>query len=156
MAVHEVSGRTTLVTATAGAPLCAFRAPTNQRARVREFHIFGVTGPTTSGAVGLCRSTALGTGTLTSTAPVPRDPADAASNAQLVTNWGTAGPAIGGVGTVFRRFASPASVGNGVMWAFDGDGLIVPLGSAANGELVLVNLQATAPGTYEVTVVFED
>ncbi len=123
---------------------------------MREIHLFGVTAPTTSGHLGLCRSTALGTGALTSVTPVARNPDAAAAVSVLVTNWATAAPTNGGIGTVFRRWAQSAAIGNGIIWTFDGDLIEVPLGSAATGELCIVNMMATAPGTFEITVVLEE
>lgn len=157
MSVFEASSRTTLVTATALAPLASFRASTTQRARIREIQIYTVTAPTTVGGLGLMRSTALGTGTLTSAVGVNREPGDAATTGQVVTAWATAAPTVGAVGTVFRRAAFPAAVGQGVIWTWDiVDPLLVPLGNAATGELVIVNLNATAPGTFEISVTWEE
>lgn len=154
-AIYEVSSRTTLVTATALAPLAAFRGSTGVRTRVKEIHLFAITAPTTSGGLGLMRSTALAVTPSGVVTGLPRDTGDAATTAQLETGWGTA-PTVGAVGTVLRRFACGPSIGSGVIWTFDEEPLTVPLGSAATGELVLVNLQATAPGTWDMTVVFAD
>lgn len=153
MPVYEASARSTLVTATANAPLWAFRQIDNQLAAVREIHLFSKTAPTTSGSIGIVRSTALGTGTLTTVVGQPRNPNAAATSSGVVTNWATAVPTIG---TVFRRFTSPATLGNGVVWSID---LIDPIfvigNAAATSELVFVNLDAAAPGTYDITVVWE-
>ena len=154
MAIYEVSARTTLVTATAAAALCALKGVTRP-CFIKEIHIFGITAPTTSGALGLCRSTAVGTGTLTSVVPVSRDPNATAPTAVLITNWATAAPTNGGVGAVFRRWTQSAAIGNGVIWTFDGDdGIEVVGGAAATSELCVVNMVATAPGTFDITVVY--
>jgi hypothetical protein len=154
MPIYEGSVRTTLVTASAMAPLFAIRGSTTRPTFLKEIGLFGITAPTTSGAVGLCRSTALGTGALTSVAPIARDLSSATAGAVLVTAWATLAPTVGAASTVFRRWAQPASIGNGVIWRFDDDDPHeMPLGSAVNGELVLVNLQATAPGTFDIYVV---
>lgn len=156
MPVYEASALTTLVTATGNVPIAAFRGPTANRARVREMHLFSITAPTTSGGLGLCRSNALGTGTLTSVIGVPHEPGDPATTGALITNWATAPPTLTAA-NIFRRWTSPASLGNGVIWTWDIiDPLVMPLGNAATGDLCIVNIPATAPGTYYVTVVWEE
>lgn len=155
MAIYEVSGRTTLVTATAAAALCAIRAVT-RKLYLREIHLFYVTAPTTSGGLGLCRSTAVGTGTLTSVTPVARELSQDAPTALLITNWATAAPTNGGIGAVFRRVHQGAAIGNGIIWTFDGDELEVVGGAAATSELCIVNTIATAPGTFDVTVIYDE
>lgn len=153
----SASARTTLVGATAMSVLAAFRGPLAARGHIREIHLFAITAATTSGAVGLCRSTALGTGVLTSVVGIPYDPNDPTPVGQIITNWGTALPTVGIVATVFRRWDQTAAIGNGVIWTFyQESGLIVPINSAAAGDLCLVNLQATAPGTFDITVVWEE
>lgn len=155
MATYEVSGRTTLVTATIAAPLCALRAVT-RKVYIREIHLFYVTAATTSGGLGLCRSTALGTGTLTSVTPVARELNQDAPTAILNTNWGTAAPTNGGAGAIFRRMHQGPAIGNGILWTFDGDELEVIGGAGATSELCVVNTIATAPGTVDVTFVYDE
>jgi hypothetical protein len=156
MAVYELSTRTTVTTATALTPIWAFLASTTQRAAVREIQLFNVTAPTTSGGVGLMRSTALGTATTTNTTEVAREPGAAASDARVETAW-SAAPTVGTVDTVFRRWHHGTAIGNGIVWTFDlTSPLIVPLGGAVNGKIVLVNLQATVAATYDVTIAWED
>jgi hypothetical protein len=148
---YLVAGRSTLVTATANAPLWAFRAVT-RRCYIYEVTISGITAPTTSGAIGITRSTALGTGTLTSTTGQPLQPEGAAATALLVTNWATAAPTISAT-AYLARIAFPASIGNTFVWSFAVDHpLEVPGGAAATSEIVFTNLQATAPGTYDITI----
>jgi len=155
MAIYEVSGRSTLTTATSAAALVSLRAVTRW-VRIWEVHLFYQTAPTTSGGLGLCYSTALGTGTLTSVTPVARSTRATAATALLVTNWATLAPTNGGIGTVFRRFAAAAAIGNGVIWTFDREPLEVVGSAGATSELCVVNTNATAPGTFEVTAVFEE
>jgi hypothetical protein len=157
MPVYEVSGLTTIVTATIGAPLCALRAVTRP-VRIWEIHAFYVTAPTTSGEFGLCRSTALGTGTLTSVTPVARSTATgiAAATSLLNTAWATLAPTNAGAGAIFRRFAASATIGNGIIWTFDREPLEVAGSAGATSELILVNAIATAPGTLAVTFVVEE
>lgn len=155
--IYEVRARTTLVTATVAAPLCALRAVTNA-CSVWEIHIFYTTAPTTSGGLGLCRSTALGTGTLTTVAPQARsaltgvDP----STSEIVTNWATLAPTNGGIGSVFRSFDAAPAIGGGVIWTFDREPLQIIGGAAATSELCIVNTLATAPGTFSVVFVIDE
>ena len=155
MAIYEVSGRSTLTTATSAAALVSLRAVTRW-VRIWEVHLFYQTAPTTSGGLGLCYSTALGTGTLTSVTPVARSTRATAATALLVTNWATLAPTNGGIGTVFRRFAAAAAIGNGVIWTFDREPLEVIGSAGATSEMCIVNTNATAPGTFEITVVYEE
>lgn len=155
MPVYEAAAVTTLVTATANAPLCALRGVTRPLF-VREIHLFYATAPTTSGRLGITRSTAIGTGALTSVTGVPRTTLAATGTGVLVTAWATLAPTVSST-AYFRRFAAVAAIGNGVIWTFDGDnGLIVPGSAGATSELVVTNLVAVAPGTIETTFVWEE
>lgn len=155
MAIYEVSGRTTLVTATIGAALAAIRAVT-RAVRIYEIHAFYVTAPTTSGGLGLAISTAIGTGALTSVTPVARSTRATAPTALLNTAWATLAPTNGGAGSIFRRVHAAATIGNGIIWTFDREPLEVVGSAAAASELCLVNTIATAPGTIDVTFIFEE
>lgn len=155
MARFDVSARTTLVTATAYAALAALRGSTTKPTLVWEIHCFGITAPASPGGIGLCISTALGTGGLTSVTPVGRRQPNT-PGAVLVTNWATLAPTNGGAGTIFKRWIQSAAVGNGIIWTFDGEPFEMGLGGAAAGELCIVNLFATAPGTFEISMVVEE
>jgi hypothetical protein len=156
MPIYEASTTTTIVTASAGAVLAAFRAGTRP-CYLYELHLFGITAPTTSGSVGLARSTAIGTGTLTQQLGQPRDKNAAAALGGPVTAWATTAPTVAASPyNTFRRWAQPATIGNAVIWTFDRQPLIVPANADVASELCLVNLVATAPGTLHVTVVWEE
>jgi hypothetical protein len=151
MPVFEVSFDTTLTTATANAPLASLKGDTGQETQIREIHIFQKTAGVAPNGLGLARSTALGT-TPTTVAAVMRRPSSTLTSAVGVTAWAGV-PTIGGV---FRRFITGTAIGNGVIWAFDKlDPLILAEGDVATGELVIVNLYATAAPTYGVTIVGE-
>jgi hypothetical protein len=158
MPVYEVSGTTTLTTATANAPLAALRAVTGALF-VREVHVFYRTAPAAPvGALGLTRSTAVGTGTLTSTTGQARNMLTGvqAATGILITNWATAAPTVNSA-NYFRRFSASPAIGNGIIWTFDPyPGMTVPGSAGATSELVLCNLMAAAPGTLDVTVIFEE
>ena len=154
MAIYSARSRSTIVTASANAPLFSFRQIDNAPAWIREIRLFSKTAPVTSGSIGLARSTALGTGTLTTALGVPRDPNGIATSSGIVTNWATAVPSIG---TVFDDFTSSASLGNAMLWTFDPLKPLILVGNAAaTSELVFVNLDGTAPGTYDIVVVWEN
>jgi hypothetical protein len=155
MARYQVSGRSTVVTATAAAALASIKAGTTRPIFVEEIHLFYVTAPTTSGGLGLAISTAVGTGTLTSVTPVARSRNVNAPGALAITNWATAAPTNGGAGTLFERQHAAAAIGNGVFWTF----LNEPIEIAPNGatsELCICNTVATAPGTFDFCFVFEE
>lgn len=158
MATFEVSCRTTLTTATVAAALAAIRAPGSggQRPTIQEIQI--LTTNAVAGGIGLCRSTALGTGALTSVTPVAREPSEpTAAGSVAVTAWATAAPTNGGIGTVFRRFTHGAVQGAGVVWPFSElRQLFVPLSSGATGELCFVNLNAATPALYDITVILAE
>lgn len=153
----EVAARTTLVTASAGAPLFALRA-ISRPCWVRELHMFYATAPTTSGGLGLNRSTALGTGALTGVIAFPVDGAvgAAAGTVELVTAWATLAPTITAANTLRRWFAGAAAIGTGTIWVWEPPGLYIPGNATATSELVVQNLQATAPGTLDVTAIIDE
>lgn len=157
MPFYEAATTTTLVTASANAPLVALRA-VSAALFVQEIHIFYRTAPTTSGALGLVRSTALGTGTLTSVAGQARMPLTGmpAATGIIVTNWATLAPTLSAT-TYSRRFSASPTIGNGVIWTFDGNEQLGVAGSAgATSELIIANLVATAPGTFDVVVIWRE
>lgn len=157
MPVFEVSALTTRNSPSGtNYPIAAFRSSTSQRAYVREIHMFNVTAPTTYAAIGLARSSAIGTGSLTRVDGVLREPGDTAPGTPggLVTAWATLAPTLG---TVFRTFACGTAVGNGVVWTFDQlNPLIMAAPTAATSELVFVQQPNQAPGTWYITIVWEE
>jgi hypothetical protein len=156
VAIYEVSGRTTITTGTVPFAVAALRAVT-RFVRVWECHVFYQTAPTTSGDLGLCYSTALGTGTLTSVTPVARSTRATAPTALLVTAWGTAAPTNGGTGTILKRLATTNSIGNGVIWTFDREPLEIVGSAGATSELCVVStLTQTTAGTAELTFILEE
>jgi len=155
MAVYTAGSRSTIVTASANAVLAGFRASTTDRCWIREIGLFYVTAPTTSGSLGIQRSTALGTGAITAVIGQAHDPNEPATTGQVETAWATAAPTT--ANNYMKRWSSAPTIGNGMVWRFDeGDGLLVPLGSAVNGELCICNLLATAPGTFEFYITWTE
>jgi hypothetical protein len=157
MARYEAAVRTTLVTATAGAALVGLRAITRP-CWLRELHMFYVTASAASASgLGLNRSTAVGTGTLTGLLGLPVVPTDLAGTAEVVTNWGTAAPTTTAANTL-RRWLSgtTTAIGTGLVWVFEPPGIYIVGNAAATSELVLTNLFSTAPGTLDCTFVWDE
>ena len=126
MATYEATARTSITTASV--PFAAFRASTTQRAEIKEIGITQVTAGTSPNSFGI---------------------------AALETTFGTA-PTFT-AGAFLRRWTFGGTVGSGIVWTFDLTRMLVtPIGSAANGELVFVNLNATALPTFDIYVVYEE
>lgn len=155
MARYEAAVRTTLVTASANAPLFALRGISNA-VFLRELHLWYVTAPTTSGAIALTRSTALGTGTLTGLLGQPTDPNYPAGTGEVITNWGTAVPTLTTTAIIRRWIAGAAAIGTGIIWVWEPPGLYVPGSAGATSELIVTNLTANAPGTFDATFVWDE
>lgn len=157
MARYEAAVRTTLVGATAGSVLFGLRAITRPL-YLRELHMWYVTAPTTSGGLGLNRSTTAGTGALTGLIGQATDGAAnaAAGTGEAVTAWATAAPVITAANTLRRWFAGAAAIGTGIVWVWEPPGIYVPGSAGATSELAVQNLQGTAPGTLDVTWVFDE
>jgi hypothetical protein len=144
------------VTATAGAVLFGFRGSTARPTKVWEIQLFNVTAPTTSGALGLVVATGIGSGAITGNVGQSRNRGAVASTAQAWTNFATTLPTVGAVGTSLRRMAIGATIGNGIIWTFDAEPVELALGGAIGGDLCLINLNATAPGTYDFSFIYDE
>lgn len=147
----EAGQASVLVTVAADAPLFAIRAPATEICRLRELHLTQIAA--TASRIGLARATTV------SVAPVTTKPGRATvpgapdSGTLLVAGW-TTPPVIST--NYLRRISLPATIGAGILWTWPADDpLLVGLGSAI-AELVLVNLVAVAPSTFEITAKWED
>lgn len=125
--------------------LMGLRCPATNDARVWEIHVLAETA--VAGTVDLRRITSAGVGAATSTTPVAEDSSSAAAVAVVDTAFVTTVPAASGVS--LRRFALPATIGQGIIWTFP-QGLIVPV----SGAIGIYQLSALAV-TYGVTFVFD-
>lgn len=153
MARYEAATRTTITTASV--PIAAVRAIT-RAVYLRELHMFYVTAPTTSGGLGLARSTAIGTGALTGLLGISVIQPDVAGTGEIVTAWATAAPTFTANAFLRRWFGGAAAIGTGVVWVWEPPGLYIPPNAGAASELVLVNLQATAAGTLDLTAIWDE
>lgn len=125
--------------------LMGLRCPSTADARVWEIHVLAETA--VAGTVDLRRITTAGTGAAMSTTPVAEDVSSSAATVVVDTAFATAVPAATGVS--IRRYALPATIGQGIIWTFP-EGLIVPV----SGAIGIYQLSALAV-TYGVTFVFD-
>src|SRR3954469_12568903 len=115
IARYEVAIRTSITTASV--PIVTLKAVTNP-IWLREIHMWYVTAPTTSGGLGLARSTAIANTGLTSVTGFPLNPNSHTATAVAVTAW-TNAPTFT-AGAFFRRwFAGAASIGGGNIWVWE-------------------------------------
>ncbi len=153
MATYEATARTSITTASV--PFAAFRASTAGRAEIKEIGITQVTAGTSPNTIAIARSLALGVtpgGTFTG---LSREPSAVASTATLETTFGTAPTWT--ANAFFRRWTFGGTVGSGLVWTFDITRMLtIPIGSAANGELVFINLNATVLPTFDVYICWEE
>lgn len=153
MATYEAAVRTSITTASV--PFAAFRASTTQRAEIKEIGITQVTAGTSPNTIGIARSLALGVTPGGTASALPREPGAVASTATLETTFATA-PTFT-AGAFFRRWTFGGTVGSGVVWTWDLTRMLaIPIGSATNGELVFVNLNATALPTFDIYIAWEE
>lgn len=165
MGLYRARARTTLAPTAAMGVLGAFR-PGIRPPDVVEMRLFlrntpALSGSPTAGfAVGLCRSTALGTGGLTQVVGVSTKGSGGpeAGVGSLVTAWATAPPTVGTVTTVFDSAIGGTQIGYPVVFPFD---YMHPLEQAdssdATAEIVLVLTEAhtTAP-VFDVIAVWDE
>src|SRR6266571_5302118 len=140
----EAGNVSSLVTATADAPLVAMRGPSAEVCMLRELGVFLIAATITR--LGLARATTVSV-TPGTTKPGRNKTLGAPdSGTLLVSSWGTA-PVISA--NYLRRITLPAAIGAGFIWTWPADDpLMVGLGSAI-AELALTNLVAVAPSTFD-------
>lgn len=154
MANYEAASLTTIVTAAANTPIAALRANA-RRMFVYEIGLSASTAPTTSGGLGLCWADTIGTGGLTGVLGEATDGSDTADAVgQIVTAWATAAPTA--LSRYMRRVAFGPAIGVGVVFAAPPDRPWIVQGSGARSELVITNLQGTAPGTWQIYAVWSE
>lgn len=129
----------------AAAWLMGLRCPATADARIWEIHVLAESA--VAGTVDLRRITTAGTGAATSTTPVADDVSAAAATVLVDTAFATAVPVATGIS--IRRYALPATIGQGIIWTFP-QGLVVPV----SGAVGLFQLSTLAV-TYGVTWVFD-
>jgi hypothetical protein len=135
---------------TANTIMWQMRAASTQRLWVLEIALAVVAAPTTGPSWRLNRPTAVGTSTATVT-PQPEDPDVVASTGLLDTTW-SANPTLGG--TDLRTYATPNSIGSGIVWTWSDQPLVIP----KSGGIALVNANATGGtvGSFSVYVIYLD
>lgn len=133
---------------TANTIMWQLRGSASQRLHVLELGLSVEVAPTTGPAWRLNRPTGVGA-TPTTVTPQPEDPDIVAAAGALDTAWGTL-PTLGG--TDLRRFATPNSIGSGIVWTWYDHPLVIP----KSGGLCVVNGNATGTtlGTLSLYVLF--
>lgn len=151
MARYEAAARSSLVTATADAPLVAIRAPATEVVKLRELSITLVTAVSTM--LGLARVTTVSV-TPATTKPGRNVIVDAPDSATLLVNsWGTA-PVVST--NYLRRIVIAASIGAGIIWTWPADDPLQIGDGQAIREIALCNLVSVAPTTFDWYAVWED
>jgi hypothetical protein len=135
---------------TANTIMWQLKATSTQRLWVFEIGLSVVAAPTVGPQWRLNRPTALGTSTATVT-PQPEDPDVVAAVGLLDTTW-SANPTLGG--TDLRTYATPNSIGSGIVWTWADRPFVIP----KSGGLCLVNGLAagTTVGSFSIYVVYTE
>lgn len=125
--------------------VASLRCPAAAAAELVEVHVFAESAA--AGAVELRRVTTAGAGAATTVAPAAEDAGSVAATVLLDTAYATTAPV--GAGVALRRYALPATIGQGIIWQF-------PLGLNVPASAALGVFQTSAVAvTYAVTLVFE-
>lgn len=152
MARFEVSSAKAGTASTANVTMWQFKTAAASRARVFEIGLSIAVAPNTLGpSWQLARATAIGTSTATVTAE-EQDPGGGSATAVLDTTW-SAAPTVSA--TKMRLYATPLTVGSGIVWTWpDHRPLIIPISSG----ICIVNASnpGTIAGTYNVYFIFEE
>ena len=148
---YEAGNVSSLLTASANAPLVAFRVSAVERMALREL---GVTlNSAVATRLGLVRATTPSVTPASTIAGQNETPGAPASTSLLVSGWTTA-PVL--AASYLRRINLPASIGAGFIWTWPADGpLFVGLGSAI-AEICLANLNAAAPAIFDYYAIWDD
>jgi hypothetical protein len=124
-------------------PIVTLLTAAGSRAVIREIGIFSTTA--VAGEIGLGRPAAAGVGAATGTLGQALDSADVAALTTLATSFATTQPTA--PTNFFRRLQLPATVGAGIIWAWEPQEFIVPV----SANLVLWQISAAAV-TYDCYV----
>lgn len=135
------------IAAAAGATYFTLHTGALIRARIREVGLF--VNAATASSIGIIRpaNTPIGT---TSVLGLPNDPADPASTVNLDTAWAVTPPTVGTA--YLRKAVIPATIGNGIIWTFQPDALVVNVSS----YLVFWNFGAGAGSVLNGYVTWEE
>lgn len=137
---------------TADQVLFNLKTAASDRAILRAAGFFITTAPTNAPQYGFKRMNAVGTGTITTTAPMLSDIADGVASAVLETAWVTTRPTVtGGYGAL----ASVANaIGNGIIFDFTNRGIVVPVSAGLCG--VISNASGATVGAHNGWVEWEE
>jgi hypothetical protein len=135
------------VTTAAAGPIATIVATAAARPDIVEIGIFAASA--VASTIGLGRPAAVGAGAATGSLGQALDPADPAAVCTLASSFATTQPTAPAV--FMRRIDLAATIGAGVIWAWDRNQLCVP----QSGNLVILQLSA-AIVTYDVYVKWEE
>lgn len=136
----------------ADAVLFNLKTTTTDRAKVLEVGFFIEVAPTNAPQFGLKRMNAVGTGAITTATALIHDAADGANSVALETAWATTRPTV--TGGSARRAMVPLAIGNGVIYDFRSNPIIVPVSAGLCG--VMRNASGATTGTLGGYVVWEE
>jgi hypothetical protein len=151
MARYEAGARSSLVTATANAPLVSIRVPATEVGKLRELGVTLVAA--TSTLLGLARATVV-SATPATTMPGRNVIVDAPDSATLLVNSWTTVPTVSA--NLLRRITLPAVIGAGFIWTWERDDPLQMGDGQAIREICLVNLVAVAPSVFDWYAIWED
>src|ERR1035437_7168186 len=119
---------------TSGVASAELRAGSADAIRLKEVGVF--LNAATASTLGLGKPAAIG---VTPTSPILGQTSNggAAAVGATAIAWGTP-PTI--PTQFYRRIGLPAAIGNGIIWTFQGDGLLIP----ASGSIVIWNLASNS------------
>lgn len=123
MAVYEVSSATS--SGTTGAAALEFVAGTNAPASILEFGIFLTAATASTYILGRPGNTPAGGTPQTATLPANLPSGGGASVGGFVLSGWTTAPTVPAAGHTLRSIALPAAIGNGIVWTWEPDQLVV-------------------------------
>lgn len=118
---------------TADGVLFNLKTAATDRAKLLQVGFFIETATTNPPIFGLKRMSAVGTGAITLATVAFHDPADGTNSAGLETAWATTRPTV--TGGSFTRGAVPTAIGNGLIYDFSLQGILVPVSSGLCGVM---------------------
>lgn len=136
----------------ADAVLFNLKTAASDRARILEVGFFVEAAPTNAPQFGLKRMNGVGTGTITTAAALAHDAADGTPATGMETAWATTRPTV--TGGSARRGQAPTAIGNGVIFDFRSNPIVVPVSSGVCG--VMRNASGSTTGTLGGYVTWEE
>jgi hypothetical protein len=149
MSRNDVSHNKAGVTATASI-MWQLRTTATQRVWIYEIGVSIATAPTTGPSWSINRPLTLGTSTATIVGQ-QEDPGVVAPVTLLETTW-SAAPTRAATPNPLRRYATPNSIGSGIVWTWYDQPLVVPVSSGL--QIWNDNAAGTTAGAFNIYIVF--